>query len=206
MSDVLESFPLFPLPLVMLPSEVVPLHIFEDRYRQMIDGCLEGETEFGIVWLSDDGLKEIGCSAQVTQLIERTDDGRMNILVRGTQPFRLLRRVEHLAYPAGDVEFLDEQEGEVDPEAADEARERYADLVGRVSSNRPDPGDLSELDAYAMAATIDFAPDAKQPLLELRSEDDRLRLAAELFESTLKRLDELEAAGERAKSNGKVHF
>ena len=86
MAERLEQFPLFPLGLVLLPGEVVPLHIFEDRYKLMIGECLEGESEFGIVWLSDDGLKEVGCSARIARVLERFEDGRLNILVEGASP------------------------------------------------------------------------------------------------------------------------
>jgi len=103
----LSDFPLFPLPIVLLPSEVVPLHIFEDRYKAMVAHCLDERSEFGIVWLADDGLKEIGCTAQIAEVLERAPDGRMNILVRGGHPFRLLERQEDLIYPAGTVELLD---------------------------------------------------------------------------------------------------
>jgi hypothetical protein len=87
---------------------------------------------------------------------------------------------------------------------ASEARERYADLVERVTDSRPDEGDLSALDAYGMAATIDFAPDEKQTLLELRSEEERLRQVGQLFRITMERLDHVEAVQERARTNGKV--
>ena len=205
MSETIEAFPLFPLGLVLLPSEVVPLHIFEERYKQMIDECLEEEREFGIVWISDDGLKSIGCSATVTQLLERMEDGRMNILAQGSAPFRLLRKIEDLPYPAGDIELLEEAvDVDVDAEVADEARERYADLVDRVTDSRPSPEDLAGLSAYGMAATVDFPLNAKQTLLELRSEEERLRAIAELLGATMKRLDYVERAGERARSNGKV--
>src|SRR5436190_914530 len=105
----MERFPLFPLGLVLLPQELVPLHIFEDRYKLMMGECLEREEEFGIVWLSDDGLRDIGCTARITQVIERFDDGRLNILVEGAQPFRLLRRIEDMPFPAGDVELRSEE-------------------------------------------------------------------------------------------------
>jgi Lon protease-like protein len=205
--DSIESFPLFPLGLVLLPEEVVPLHIFEERYKQMIGECIDEEREFGIVWLSDDGLKEVGCTAAIAQLLERMEDGRMNILVRGSMPFRLMRRIEDLPYPAGDIELLDEDEIDVPNESlADEARERYAELVERITDERPDAERLAGLDAYGMAATIDFALDAKQALLEARSEDERMRMVGELFVNTMKRLDLVERAGERARSNGKVRF
>jgi Lon protease-like protein len=203
--DSIDRFPLFPLGLVLLPEEVVPLHIFEDRYKQMIGECLEENSEFGIVWLSDDGLKEIGCTARIAQLLEEMEDGRMNILVRGSTPFRLMRRIEDLPYPAGDIELLDEDEvAEPDERLADEARERYAQLVERITDSRPDAEQLAGLDAYGMAATIDFALDAKQALLEARSEDERMRMVGELFVTTMKRLDLVERAGERARSNGKL--
>jgi Lon protease-like protein len=206
MGDVAERFPLFPLGIVLLPSEVVPLHIFEDRYKQMIADCLEGDGEFGIVWLSDDGLKEIGCTAAVTEVLEQMPDGRMNILVRGTRPFRLLKKVEELAYPAGDVEFLDDTEPDAEPDVADDAREQYADLVERVTDSRPQATDLASLDAYGMAATIEFALDAKQALLELRGEDERMRMIGDLFRATMQRLDYAERASEVAKANGKVRI
>jgi Lon protease-like protein len=204
-AEAIDKLPLFPLGIVLLPSEVVPLHIFEERYKTMIDECLDGDGEFGILWLSDDGLKEIGCTASVTQLLEKMDDGRMNILVQGGRPFRLVRRIEELAYPAGDVEVLDDEPGDVDPQVGADARSAYADLVARVTDDRPAEGALSELDAYGMAATIDFALDAKQGLLELRSEEERLRRVAELFGSTMKKIDYVEEVREQARMNGKAH-
>ena len=204
MGDRIERFPLFPLGLVLLPSEMVPLHIFEDRYRTMIDECLDQGSQFGIVWLSDQGLKEVGCTAEIARLIERLEDGRMNILVQGAQPFRLLRRIEDLPYPAGDIELVDERPGEPGADVEGAAREHYADLVERATDSRPDEGDLAELDAYGMAASIDFEAGPKQELLELRSEDERLRKLTELLTMTMKRLDYAERAQELSRSNGKV--
>src|SRR5215217_1511124 len=99
-SGSLRDFPLFPLGIVALPGEVVPLHIFEERYKTMIERCLADESEFGIVWLSDDGLREIGCACEITEVVERDEEGRLNLLTRGTRPFRLLEREDHLPYPA----------------------------------------------------------------------------------------------------------
>src|SRR5918911_3120210 len=97
--ESLTDFPLFPLPVVLLPSEVVPLHIFEERYKTMIGECIDSGREFGIVWLADDGLKEVGCTARVAEVLERMDDGRMNILAQGGRPFRMLRKIEDMACP-----------------------------------------------------------------------------------------------------------
>jgi Lon protease-like protein len=202
MGDTLESFPLFPLGIVLLPSEVVPLHIFEERYKLMIGECLEADGEFGIVWLSDDGLRERGCTARVTQVLDEFDDGRMNVLVTGGRPFRLMRRIEDLPYPAGDIELVEVDGGGGDPALVEAARAGYADLVERVTDERPDDDTLEGLDAFGMAATIEFDAKAKQRLLETDGEDERLKVVAELFRSTVKRLDESERSAEIAKTNG----
>lgn len=201
MAATVERFPLFPLGLVLLPGELVPLHIFEERYKLMVGECLEQDSEFGIIWLSDDGLKEIGCAARITRVLERFDDGRLNIVVEGTVPFRLTRRIEDLPYPAGDVEPLAD-DGEADQEALERARSRYADLVEEVTDARPDPEVLAQLDAYGMAATLEVAPAAKQSLLELRSESGRLEQLEALFAEALQRIKMAERAAEQASGNG----
>jgi Lon protease-like protein len=203
MPETIERFPLFPLGLVLLPQELVPLHIFEERYKLMIGECLEEGREFGILWLSDDGLKQVGCSARITRVLERFDDGRMNILVEGAEPFRLLRRIEDLPYPAGDVELLGDVDAG-DANAAERARVRYADLVEEVTEKRPAADELSRLDAYGMAATLDVALEAKQQLLELRSERGRLERLDSLFAEALERIRLAERAAERASRNGSL--
>ena len=201
-----RDFPLFPLGLVAVPGELIPLHIFEQRYKTMMNECLRDEKEFGIVWLSEDGLREIGCACEIDRVLERLDDGRMNLLARGTRPFRVLERQSELAYPAGVVEFVEDRAEEVDPELLGAAHEAYAELVRRATDRDPDSEELGEMGAYAMAATVDFGLDAKQGLLDLRSENARLRLVTRLFRAAIKRLDFVDRAQERARSNGKVRF
>lgn len=205
--DRIASFPIFPLPLVVLPTESVPLHIFEERYKKMVDECLESENGFGIVWMSDDGLAEIGCTVLISELLERMDDGRMNILVEGDQPFRLLRRVEELAYPAGDIELLDDDpDGEPTHERLEEVRQSYAEVVEKAAERRPDAEELAVMDAYEMAATIELEPAFKQQLLDTRSEEERLDIIEALFEKAITRLEQADKVAEAAKSNGKVRL
>jgi Lon protease-like protein len=206
MTDEVTDFPLFPLALVALPGELVPLHIFEERYKTMMGDCLESGTEFGIVWMADDGLKEIGCACAIERVLERMDDGRLNLLARGTRPFRVLERQAHLAYPAGVVQFVEDGVEEPDPALVGSARDAYADLVKRATDREPEDAELEEMGAYDMAATVDFGLDAKQGLLDLRSENARLKLVTRLFRAATKRLDFVDRAQARARSNGKVRF
>jgi Lon protease-like protein len=201
---VTRDFPLFPLGLVAVPGELIPLHIFEERYKTMMNECLQEEKEFGIVWLSEDGLREIGCACEIDRVLERLEEGRMNLLARGTRPFRVVERLSHLAYPAGVVEFVEDRPEDVEPELLAAAHETYAELVRRATDRDPDTEELADMSAYDMAATIDFGLDAKQGLLDLRSENARLRLVTRLFRAALKRLDFVDRAQERARSNGKV--
>src|SRR3954467_8778253 len=206
MSDVVRDFPLFPLGIVALPHEIVPLHIFEERYKTMIGECLERGSEFGIVWMEDDGLRPVGCAVEIAEVLEQMEDGGMKILTRGTRPFRIVDRQDDLPYPAGTVEFLIDKDEPADAGTADSAHEAYNELVEQATDRTLEPEELVAMSAYKMAATVDFGLEANPGLLDLRSENARLRLVARLFRAAIKRLAFIERAQERARSNGKVRF
>ncbi len=212
MSDLtMEGFPLFPLGIVALPNESVPLHIFEERYRRMIERCMAAprgglERQFGIIWLSDEQLSPVGCACEFERVLERMDDGRMNILARGNRPFRLLEREDAHSYPAGVVEFLDEVEEDRDEQSARAARELYRELLAQATDRDIAEPELTAMDSYQIAATVEFDLHAKQELLELRSENARMRLLVHLLGAALQHLELVERAKVRALSNGKVRF
>ena len=130
----------------------------------------------------------------------------MDILSVGTRPLAIRGEIEDLPYPAGTVEFLDDDPEQVDAACVEDARGAYADLVLAVTDAPPEVERLEAMDSYAMAATVELGLDAKQQLLQLRSESARLRMITRLFRGALKRLDYLERAQARARSNGKVRF
>jgi hypothetical protein len=124
--------------------------------------------------------------------------------VVGDKPFRMLRRIDDMPYPAGDIELLDDFDPEADPELLEQARTRYAELVEAATEEKPDLAEIAQLDAYGMAATVEHPPEAKQALLELRAENDRLRMVDEMFRTAIKRVAYAEEAAERAQTNGSV--
>jgi Lon protease-like protein len=201
-----NDLPIFELPVVLLPGELLPLHIFEDRYKRMIGHCLDAAEPFGIVFGDDEGARNVGCEARVAEVLERFDDGRMNIIVAGERPFRVLDRYEAPDYPAGEVEPIDvgEELGDSDEDAAAVARDAFAALVERVSGERPDGGELAAEDAYAIAARVELPPETKQRLLELRSERERMRVLADALRALVKAVAQSRAIAERARMNGKV--
>ncbi len=186
----------------------MPLHIFEERYKRMIGYCLEAEEPFGIVFRDDDGsARRIGCKARVTEVLEQFDDGRMDIVVTGEEPFRVLDRYEADQYPVGEVETVDAGEQEADDvQAAESAREAFAELVQRVSGTEPETDELAASDAYAIAARVELPAETKQRLLELRSEDERMRTLGAALDTLIDTLSRSREIAERAKMNGKVVF
>jgi Lon protease-like protein len=201
------ELPIFELPVAILPGELIPLHIFEERYKRMIGHCLDEGEPFGIV-LSDDegGARNVGCSAHVTEVLERFDDGRMNVVVTGGEPFAVLDRFEAPEFPAGQVQPLEHSdEGEEeDAEAAESARGAFAELAERVSGEAPDAGELAAKDAYGIAARVELPSETKQRLLELRSEPERMRLLDNALRALLSTLERAHEIAERARMNGKV--
>jgi Lon protease-like protein len=201
------ELPIFELPVVILPGELLPLHIFEERYLRMIGHCLETAEPFGIVFRDDEGTAHrIGCTARVTEVLERFDDGRMNIVVTGEQPFRVLERFEEPDYPAGEVEPLsaDDEPSEDDPEAADMARQAFIELVRRVSGDDPEDLDVETEDAYGIAARVELPVETKQALLEQRAESARMRMLGNALRALVAAVARSGEIAERAKMNGKV--
>jgi Lon protease-like protein len=202
------ELPIFELPVVLLPGELLPLHIFEERYKRMINRCLDEEEPFGIVFRdTEEGARRIGCEARVTEVTERFDDGRLNIVVTGERPFRVLDRFESTEYPAGEVEPIDV--AVIDPaeppqDAATTAREAFAELVRRVGGDAPPTEALEVLDSYEIAARVELPPETKQRLLELRSEPERMEVLAAALGTLVETVARSREIAERAKLNGKV--
>ena len=201
------ELPIFELPAVILPGELMPLHIFEERYKRMIGHCLETEEPFGIVFRDDDGgARRIGCTARVTEVLEQFDDGRMNIVVKGELPFKVLDRYEAEEYPSGEVEPIDRAADAPggDQQVAEIARDAFAELVERVSGEPPEGDELADDDSYAIAARVELPADTKQRLLELRSEPDRMKVLGDALRALVAAVDRSEEIAERARMNGKV--
>jgi|SRR5204862_1976369 Lon protease-like protein len=207
MADDGLELPIFELPVVILPGELLPLHIFEERYQRMIGHCLDAAEPFGIVFRDDDGTAHrIGCTARVTEVLERFDDGRMNIVVTGEQPFRVLERFEGADYPEGEIEPItpEEEPDEEDPDAADMARQAFVELVKRVAGDEADELDLETEDSYGIASRVELPSETKQALLEQRSEPERMRMLGNALQALVAAVNRSSEIAERAKMNGKV--
>jgi Lon protease-like protein len=176
-----HKIPLFPLGLVLLPDMLLPLHIFEERYKQMIGECLNADRPFGIVLFDGQSIHAVGCMARITKVIKQYDDGRMDIMTRGEARFVIQELIEDQAFMEAQVTFFDDG-----PEAEnDELKalvENALNLLDKLTDNdtgfepsgvggRIQPKRL----AYAIAALEGFGPAERQGLLEMTSPFERLQ-------------------------------
>jgi Lon protease-like protein len=198
----MDEIGLFPLGIVLLPTEVVPLHIFEERYKELIGECVELGRDFGLVYADDDGVRETGTRARVADVIERFDDGRLNVLVEGGERFRVERLTRGRSFITAEVEPLEDEWGEPDEDAAARATEAFRALAAVAGSEAEVPDIESERLSFAVAARVEIAADAKQELLELRSENGRLERLRELLDATREGILAARRLAEHAKTNG----
>src|SRR5437764_12006945 len=175
----MDEIGLFPLGIVLLPTQRVPLHIFEPRYCELIGECLEEDAEFGMLYADEDGVREVGTLARVSEVLERFDDGRLNVVVEGGLRFRVERLTRGRSFMTAVVETLEDDADAVEAEAAARAAGAFRALAALAGAD-PEPPDETSLQlSYELAAQVELAPEAKQDLPESRSEQERPELSAE---------------------------
>ena len=201
MNDNQFELPLFPLDLVLLPHKQIPLHIFEERYKLMINNCMEQETEFGLVWGTDDNFRPFGCAARVVELVNRLPDDRMDILIEGTQRFKMIERFDLHPYISGMVETVSDLEEAIDLDLGNRVQNLYLEAlklsIGWIQEKQ-EPIELGEL-SYIVAASINLPHTDQQTLLENRSVNDRLKIVYNILDRALGTMREVKR---RTGSNG----
>jgi Lon protease-like protein len=200
----MDEIGLFPLGIVLLPTEQVPLHIFEPRYRELVGESLSDGRPFGIVYGDDDGLREVGTRATVVEVVDRFEDGRLNVIVEGTSRFRLLELTEGRSFATGRVEDIADQDDPAGPEDVERALTLFTRLAEQTEADVEAPeADVPAL-SFAIAGRFDFSPEIKQELLDESSERVRLKRLCELLELAAETVARQKEISARAQSNGKV--
>lgn len=187
------TIPLFPLGVVLLPAMVLPLHIFEERYKIMIGECLEQNREFGIVYSDQEEIRKKGCTAKIVEVLRRYDDGRMDILTRGVKRFLIEDIIDEKPYLQARVVYFDD--------AVEEKTEELAALVNDgikllqeldiLTGKRTDYNSVSELDpkiiSFLLAYNDEFTPTEKQKFLAMTSTRQRIIESADAFRRIIER-------------------
>lgn len=195
---------LFPLDAVLLPGERVPLHIFEERYKELIGECLEKSQEFGLLLAEEAELRTIGTAASVIEVLNRYDDGRMDVVVEGHDRFRVTRVADTRAYLTAEIQPFGDNESGADPALVAEcmaALERVAQAAGTEATAIEIRGDEV---AWQVAAQIDFGSKFKQQLLEMQTENERLEQLSEALDDAATAIERQKEIKQRAAGNGKV--
>ena len=204
-----NPIPLFPLPLVVFPGQIVPLHIFEPRYKQMLADVRaadeHGETlPIGMILGQDSEVQgEVGCAMLLAKVLDEFDDGRLNIIVRGARRFRVVRIAEHKPYLEAWVEYIDDTEEPTDPvllAKAVAALENLVQQLEEVSGARAEVGSLQN--AFQMAQVTGLDLEIRQQLLEMTTENGRLHALCEYFEHVIPLLEAERKLHRLASSNG----
>jgi len=206
--------PVFPLNVVLLPEEVLPLHIFEERYKQMIGDCLEAKAqhserqEFGMVLAEGDKMQSVGCSARILKVVRTYPDGRLDILAMGKRRFEILYTSEEAAYLRCGVDFFDDEgpDAPADPQVAT-ALELFRQLADRLpqSSEEPlQPQPPYRYLSFRLAAALPLDADFKQELLVLRQESARLDKVTQAMNALIEQIQFSQRAQERARGNGNL--
>lgn len=202
----MEEIGLFPLGIVLLPSELVPLHIFEPRYRELVGECLDEEREFGLVLADDDGLREIGTKAAVVEVVDRFPDGRLNVVVEGRGRFRLLELTDGRSFHTGTVDELVDSDDPAPPEEIERALALFRRLLEVTGADvEPPDADDPQL-SFSLAGRFELAAGLKQQLLQATSERTRLARVCEILEAAAAAVERQREIAALAGRNGRVQY
>ncbi|MDA0874067.1 MAG: LON peptidase substrate-binding domain-containing protein [Bacteroidetes bacterium] len=201
----MNSLPLFPLEVVLYPDEVLPLHIFEDRYKEMIDHSLEHDTPFGIVLQVEGKLKQVGCTARVSKVTETFEDGSKDIIVTGMERFRIEQVFHHHAWMTAEVEPVVDLRTPADSSLVDRLIAQHIKLL-ELAGRTPSPSLYENRDrlSFFVAHNAGLTLDQKQDVLETRAESMRVEYLIAHLERFIPAVEEAETIRQKVRSNG--HF
>jgi Lon protease-like protein len=206
--DIHEGFmstllPLFPLDVVLLPGTPLPLHIFEPRYREMVSECLAQEKRFGVVRAQDEGVAEIGCTAEILTVTKKYPDGRMDIVTEGRERFEVMQVNQDRSFLQAEVLYLKDEPGKATADELAQAQKLHGEIMTLAGA---EPEKLSEVDgsqlSFHLAGSLPLDPDFKQTLLGMKSEVERIQAVISYFEAILPKLRRSVHVRQKAGGNG----
>ena len=205
-----NTIPIFPLSLVVFPFSKVPLHIFEERYKKMINKCLFEKTGFGVVSLILNEISKIGSYVEIVSVESRNENGEMDIIVRGTGRFKILKTTHH---PDGYIvatfaEYSDVSD-EISVQLLKELRENFEGIINKINFTLEDTFwrnyDETELKSYKIAEKSGLNLKQRQKLLTLRKENERINFLLEHLTKLDKKISERVTAGAIIMGDGYIN-
>jgi Lon protease-like protein len=197
--------PLFPLEVVLFPGAPLPLHIFEPRYKEMIGECLAEHRNFGIVRALEQGLADVGCTAEIVTVVKEYPDGLMDIVTEGRHRFEVVRVNQERSFLQAEVFMIEDNPGTPPPEDMSRAVQLHSDLLAIAGAKQDLSTANPSLLSFHLAGSLPLDLDLKQKLLALRSEPERLSLLIGYLETIIPSLHRAATARQKAGGNGQVH-
>ena len=177
----MDNMPLFPLNIVAVPKERIPLHIFEPRYKRMIKDSIKTGDPFGIVLKDDKGLKSIGCSVKIIRVLKEHPTGEYDIIVQGQQCFRIKDKVqENDQLWIGNVTYLADQESTPE-DLLEKTRDQYLHILLKLGLNEDMERHMSKSRSFDFIEFINLPNKIKQQLIETNDENQRLEIINRIF-------------------------
>lgn len=196
---------LFPLDLVLFPGAPLPLHIFEPRYKEMVNECLEHKKVFGMVRARENAVSEVGCTAIVLKVNKQYEDGRLDISTEGKQRFSIVSLNHDRAFLQAEVTWFDDDEAATlaaaEAETAVQLHQQLFEVIGQETEIAKNAPSLSFQLAHELPVDLDF----KQAILEMKSEAERLETLVEYYRATIPKMERTVRAREKASGNGHMH-
>ena len=197
--------PLFPLGIVVYPNEPVPLHIFESRYREMVQLCMAEDRPFGIVYATEDEIAEVGCTARVRRVLNKYDDGRLDIVASGEVRFRIVEVFRDQPYLTADIATfgIDGNTDEVDLASRERVITLHIKLLEMAGEEiRTSIYEKAPSVSFVVARNAGLEVEQKQELLEMTTEDERVAYLIEHFKSLFERIEQAQKIGRLAQGDG----
>ena len=205
-----EYLPLFPLDVVLFPEMLLPLHIFEERYKEMIAECLQENSPFGVLYAPDDKVAMIGCTAEISQVLKQYPDGRLDLVAVGRKRFQVSFFDSEKTYLRASVELLPDSVGAQEPSEnlVRQALDLYVQASRLMGDDNPEefsPESSLQGLAFKLASSLHLQNEVRQRILEARSGGQRLEELAEHLSALIPRLSDRQKSAKRAGSNGRMH-
>jgi Lon protease-like protein len=197
--------PLFPLDVVLLPGTPLPLHIFEPRYKEMIAECLANNAPFGVIRAVEQGIAEVGCTAEIVTVTKQYPDGRLDLVSEGRKRFEVLELNQERSFLRAEVLLVPDEPGSPSPEERGRAIQLHLEILSLAGAVQDlAAADQNQLSFY-LAGSLPLDLDFKQKLLAMRSETLRIQAVVAYLENILPKLRHAARLREKAGGNGHAH-
>ena len=201
----MSLLPLFPLEVVLFPGTPLPLHIFEPRYKEMMAECLANNARFGVVRALEEGIADVGCTAEIVTVTKEYPDGRLDLVAHGRERFEVLELNQERSFLRGEVLLVPDEPGNAEVDEKARAVQLHLEILSLAGAVQ----DLSAADqnqlSFYLAGSLPLDLDFKQKLLTMRSESERIRSVTTYLERILPKLRRVARTREKAGGNGHVH-